>query len=225
MAADNHSSTHTAQFPNHVHDGSSGKRVASLEWFIQNNEFRVVDQCMSDFGSLPHSFGILSDFFVCHIGKANEIEHTVCLDWSLLPCEPIQPGKGGDELVRCHPVVHFLMFGDKSYPCVRSGVFPRVSAKEANLALARFQFTHEQFEHGWFACSIWPEHTGNSAIQGECDVRQRKNAPIWFWYPLEQHCWCSWLRLPSLGLTLSILIEIRHHSRVTSIEDTLALNV
>ena len=55
VAAHEHRTAQLSEFPYHVHDGGSGQRVASLQRLIQNDEFRVVDQSMSDFGSLPHA--------------------------------------------------------------------------------------------------------------------------------------------------------------------------
>ena len=70
---------------------------------------------------------------------------------------PVKTSKRADELERCHPVVHLLVFGNKTDIGVRCRVLPRVHAEEFDLPCAGSKFPHEEFEQGGFSCAIHPE--------------------------------------------------------------------
>ena len=72
VTADEDGSSQLTQLADNVHDGGSSEGVATLERLVEDDEFRVIHQCMSNFCPLAHSFGKSSDFLVGDIREADE---------------------------------------------------------------------------------------------------------------------------------------------------------
>ena len=58
---------HCTKFSNDIHNRRTSQGVTALERFVEDDQIRVVHQCMSDFDSLPHAFAVLSNLLVTNI--------------------------------------------------------------------------------------------------------------------------------------------------------------
>ena len=170
VAAHDDGSPHASQFTNHVHDGRSSKGVAALQWFVKNDQFRVVDNGVSNFSSLPHAFRVLTNLLVSDISESDKVQHTVSLKHRFCSCQSIQSGKCGYKLVGGHPVIHLFMLRYEADSCVWCRILPRVSAEQANLSLAWFEFAHQEFEHCRLSGTVHSEYASDTTIERHCDV-------------------------------------------------------
>ena len=67
VAGDEHGLTLRPKVTNYAHDAGASDWVASMEWFIEDDQVRVVDKGVCDFNALPHALAVLANLLVLNI--------------------------------------------------------------------------------------------------------------------------------------------------------------
>ncbi len=156
-----------AKLSDYAHDACPGYRVAAVQRLVEDDEIGIVNQCVGYLHALPHTLAVLAYLFVLDIRQTYEIEHVLGSRRSLLPCHPVQPREGGDEVKSGHPVVHPLRLADISDPSVRSGVGPRIDTEQPDTALVWLESAHQELEQSRFAGPVGTKHAGDATIYGQ----------------------------------------------------------
>ena len=138
----------------------------------------------------------------------------------------MQTGERGDEIKTRHPIIQLLRFTDVSESVIGSGILERIRSEQPNLSLTWAQATNDDFQKGRFASTIHSKNAGHTTTDGQTDIIQSDDLSIPLGNVINHDGGSFWHLLPFLlSLAFAHLIQIRHHSRVTSNEFTRLIRI
>ena len=140
-------------------------RVGAAERLIQNKDFRVVDQSLSDLGALAHAFGTLSQGTVGNINQLNDAQRGVgCLAhvW-----QAMQTRRKFDKLADAQERIEALLLRHQADASIELRIVDDRLAQHPHLPAAGPQQPGEQFDGGGFACAVGAKQGRHPWSDGE----------------------------------------------------------
>ena len=172
---------------------------------------------MSYLDALSHAFAVFANLLVPDIRQPNEGKDVFSTCFGFIPCHPMQASKCGDKIKASHPVIQFLGFTDITQTMIGGWILEGVRPKQSNLSLTGLQSTDDNFQECRFPGTIHSENASNSTTDGQTHIVQTDDLPIPLGDMIDHDCGSLGdLRPLFLRLTFANLVNIRHHSRVTS---------
>src|SRR5262249_6042363 len=147
---------------NHPDRAAAAQRVHAGQWFVQDEEFRIVRERLRELHALTHAFAVGADALGGDIEQVDGRERAFGRRARGPIVEPVEPYERRDPFEARHALVEGILFGTETDPEVAIRAPPDFFAEHAHAALARSQLAGNKLHERALAGAVGSEQSGDA---------------------------------------------------------------